>query len=132
MLNLKTILNKKVFTKLNGEVVVNLIIRSVSFLGIKTNSGTNYQVTDETSMRSDLISQYYYQDSSFCDLLLKYNGYSNPFAIDTNDIIKIPETAILSSFGKDGQALEIGKPRKRKQIPYFNQLLKRIRLELTF
>ena len=74
MLNLKTLLNKSEFTKLNGEIVVDLIRRAVSFLGIKSNSGINYQVTEETAMRSDLISNYYYQDSSFCDLLLK-SGY---------------------------------------------------------
>lgn len=132
MLNFRTIINKNVFTKLNGEVVVNLIIRSVSFLGIKSNSGNNYQVTDETAMRSDLISKYYYQDSSFCDLLLKYNGYSNPFAIDINDIIKIPDTATINNFGKDGQALEIGKPRKKKATSVFQPTTKKDKNRINF
>ena len=132
MLNFKTILNKKNFTKLNGDVVVDLIRRSVSFLGIKTNSGVNYRVTNETAMRSDLISKYYYQDSSACDLLLKYNGYSNPFAIDVNDIIRIPETSALSNFGKDGAALEIGKPRKKKSTSLFQPTTKKDKNIINF
>jgi len=132
MLNFRTILNKKTFTKLNGDVVVDLIRRSVSFLGIKTNSGVNYRVTNETAMRSDLISKYYYQDSSACDLLLKYNGYSNPFAIDVNDIIRIPETSALSNFGKDGAALEIGKPRKKKLTSLFQPTTKKDKARINF
>lgn len=132
MLNLKTLLNKSEFTKLNGEIVVDLIRRAVSFLGIKSNSGINYQVTEETAMRSDLISNYYYQDSSFCDLLLKYNGYSNPFVIDVNDIIKIPETSTLSNFGKGGTALEIGKPRKKKATSVFQPTTKKDKSRINF
>jgi hypothetical protein len=132
MLNLKTLLNKSEFTKLNGEIVVDLIRRAVSFLGIKSNSGINYQVTEETAMRSDLISNYYYQDSSFCDILLKYNGYSNPFAIDVNDIIKIPETSTLSNFGKGGTALEIGKPRKKKATSVFQPTTKKDKSRINF
>ena len=132
MLNLKTILNKKVFTKLNGDSVVDLIRRSVSFLGIKSNTGMKYQVTDETAMRSDLISNYYYQNSSLCDLLLKYNGYSNPFAIDVNDIIIIPDTSILNTFGQDGKALEIGKARKKKATSVFQPTTKKDARRLNF
>ena len=132
MLNLKTILNKKVFTKLNGDSVVDLIRRSVSFLGIKSNTGMRYQVTDETAMRSDLISNYYYQNSSLCDLLLKYNGYSNPFAIDVNDIIIIPDTSILNTFGQDGKALEIGKARKKKAARVFQPTTKKDARRLNF
>ena len=132
MLNLKTLVNKKSFTKLNGELVVDLIRRSVSFLGIKLNSGIRYKVTDETAMRADLITNYYYQDSSVCDLLLKYNGYSNPFAIDINDIILIPEVANLSSFGQDNPLLEIGRPRKKKATNVFQPTTKQDKRRLNF
>lgn len=132
MLNLKTLVNKKSFTKLNGELVVDLIRRSVSFLGIKLNSGIRYKVTDETAMRADLITNYYYQDSSVCDLLLKYNGYSNPFAIDINDIILIPEVANLSSFGQDNPLLAIGRPRKKKATNVFQPTTKQDKRRLNF
>ena len=71
MLNFRILLNKESITKLNGEVVVDLIRRSVSFLGIKLDSGMKYLVTEDTAMRSDLIARAYYQDSSIFDLLLK-------------------------------------------------------------
>lgn len=132
MLNFKTILNKKSFTKLNGELVVDLVRRSVSFLGIRLNSGIIYQVTDESVMRADLIANYYYQDSSICDLLLKYNGYSNPFAIDINDLIRIPEVSTLSSFGEPGSLLEIGKPRKKKVTNVFQPATRQDTRRLNF
>jgi hypothetical protein len=132
MLNLKTLLNKQSFTKLNGDKVVDLVRRSVSFLGIRLNSGITYQVTDESAMRADLIANYYYQDSSNCDLLLKYNGYSNPFAIDINDVIRIPETTTLSSYGEPGSLLEIGKPRKKKATTVFQPTTKQDKRRLAF
>lgn len=101
MLFLKTLTNKKTFTKANGDVLVDLIRRSVSFLGIRTNSGKTYIVTEETAMRPDLISQYFYQDQNYLDVLLKYNGYSNPFALDVGDILKIPNVKTLEKFSKE-------------------------------
>ena len=132
MLNLRILLNKESITKLNGEVVVDLIRRSVSFLGIKLNSGMKYLVTEDTAMRSDLIARAYYQDSSIFDLLLKYNGYSNPFAIDVNDVIRIPEVLQLSNFGKPGKLLEIGKPRKKKSTKVFQPTTKKDKARLDF
>ena len=132
MLIFKTILNKQYFTKLNGDKVVDLIRRSVSFLGIRLNSGINYRVTDETVMRADLIAHHYYQDASACDLLLKYNGYSNPFSIDVNDVIKIPENATLSGFGQLTALLDIGKPRKQKAANVFQPTTKQDKRRLDF
>jgi len=132
MLNFRILLNKESITKLNGEVVVDLIRRSVSFLGIKLDSGMKYLVTEDTAMRSDLIANAYYQDSSICDLLLKYNGYSNPFSIDVNDIITIPDVQDLSNFVKPGTLLEIGKPRKKKATNVFQPTTKKDKRRLNF
>lgn len=100
MLNLKTLANKQTFTKPDGTVVVDLIRRAVSFLGIRVNSGRAYVVTEDTAMRPDLISQYFYQDQSYLDLLLKYNGFSNPFALNVNDVLRIPTAETLRKFGE--------------------------------
>lgn len=132
MLNFKILQNKNLFTKLNGESVVDLIRRSVSFLGVKLNSGTQYRVTDETVMRADLITKYYYQNSSLCDLLLKYNGYSNPFALDINDIIKIPDSENLGVFGQINSLLEIGNPRKKKNTNVFQPTTKKDKRRVDF
>jgi hypothetical protein len=113
VLNLKTLSNKEAFTKKDGNVVVDLIRRAVSFLGIRSGSGKAFIVDDETSMRADLISNHFYQNSDYCDLLLKYNGYSNPFSINTGDIIRIPNSEVLSAFGLKQKLDDIGRARKK-------------------
>ena len=78
MLGLKTLTNKKEFTKPNGDVVVDLIRRAVSYLGIRINGGQLYAVTDETCMRPDLISYIFYQKTDYADLLLNCLLYTSP------------------------------------------------------
>lgn len=112
MIQLKTLTNKKTFIKDNGETVVDLIRRAVSFLGIRINTGKAYIVSEETAMRPDLISNYFYQNSEYADLLLKYNGYSNPFALNIGDIIRIPSAESLSKFGNP-KLENIIRPRKK-------------------
>ena len=40
--------------------------------------------------RPDLISLAVYGDDKYADLICKYNGISNPFEINENDVIYIP------------------------------------------
>ena len=115
MLELKTLFNKGSFTKPNGDVVVDLIRRAVSFIGIRANSGKAYIVSEETAMRADLISNYFYQNSSYADLLLKYNGYSNPFSLDVGDVIRIPSAENLLKYGGNGKPKEIELVASRKK-----------------
>jgi hypothetical protein len=96
MLDLKILQNKAEFTKTNGDAVVDLTRRSVSFKGALTNQGNTYRVEDGIQMRGDLISKIFYQTASFVCVLFKYNGISNPFALDVDDLIKVPDGAILS------------------------------------
>jgi len=118
MLQLRTLANKKEFTKPNGDVVLDLIRRAVSFLGVRVKSGRIYVVTDETAMRPDLISNYFYQDSGYLDLLLKYNGYSNPFALNIGDVLRIPNSEVLAKFGTVGnqQALNLNNGSRKKAV----------------
>ena len=112
MINLTTLLNKSDFTKPNGDVVVDLIRRAVAYLNIRVNGGKSYVVTDETCMRPDLISNQFYQRTDFADLLLKYNGYSNPFSVNVGDILRIPDGETIIAFSKQ-PALAQFKPRKK-------------------
>lgn len=114
MLQLKTLANKLSFTKPNGDVVIDLIRRAVSFLNIRSGVGTPYIVTTDTAMRPDLIAYQFYGDSSYVDLLLKYNGYSNPFAIDVNDFFRIPDSSILSKFGGQPVLSDLSSARKKQ------------------
>lgn len=40
--------------------------------------------------RPDLIALKYYSDQSLTDILLKFNGVSNPFSLNQGDIIDVP------------------------------------------
>lgn len=97
MIELAILGRKTGFTKTNGDTVVDLTRRSVSFRGVTVNQGKTYVVEEGLQMRGDLISKVFYQTSSFLCLLFKYNGISNPFAIDVNDILKLPDGGVLSS-----------------------------------
>lgn len=49
-----------------------------------------YAVNSLSEMRPDLASRGAYGSADFWDLLLKYNGISNPFSLSTEDILLIP------------------------------------------
>lgn len=97
MIDLTVLQNKKTFIKVNGDKVVDLIRRSVSFLNVKVNQGKQYIVEEGLQMRGDLVARAFYQSSSIMCILLKYNGISNPFSINVNDIIQVPDGAVLSA-----------------------------------
>ena len=43
--------------------------------------------------RPDLVALKYYGDHSYTDLILKFNGISNPFSMSEGDTIEIPMVA---------------------------------------
>lgn len=88
---------KQDFKKTNGDTVVDLTRRSVTFKGVTIGQGKPYAVEEGLQMRGDLISKVFYQTSNFLCLLFKYNSISNPFAIDVDDVLLIPDGAVLSS-----------------------------------
>ncbi|MBW2998201.1 hypothetical protein KY321_01560, partial [Candidatus Woesearchaeota archaeon] len=45
----------------------------------------------EYAMRPDLISQSVYNNYLYAEIILKYNGISNPFTINEGDVILIPD-----------------------------------------
>lgn len=49
-----------------------------------------YRVPKEFEMRPDLISAAVYNNSLYAEIILKYNGISNPFSIKQGDLILIP------------------------------------------
>jgi hypothetical protein len=63
------------------------------------NSGTEYfaryTVDDRSAGRIDLIALDCYSDSSYADYILKYNSISNPFLIETGDILLIPDKSVV-------------------------------------
>lgn len=95
MLTLKTLMTKKSFTK-GTDVLVDLIRRSVSFLGIQKSAGDFYIVEKELEMRPDLIATAFLKDTTATCLLMKYNGVSNPFSVHEGMLWRIPDVNVLS------------------------------------
>ncbi|HUT79856.1 MAG TPA: hypothetical protein VMZ29_01535 [Candidatus Bathyarchaeia archaeon] len=61
---------------------------------LKNNTSISYnvyKVPRDYVMRPDLISKAVYNNSLYAEVLLKYNGISNPFSINENDLILIPD-----------------------------------------
>lgn len=85
-MNFRSINNKNV---VDGKVVMTepnmLFFDKVNILVMHT-------VTDREAGRPDLISLKYYSTHVHTDMLLKYNGVSNPFALATGDVIEVPFT----------------------------------------
>jgi len=58
-------------------------------------------VTEEEAGRPDLISIYHYDTDKLTDLILKWNGISNPFSINAGEVIEIPsQTSVFKKFIK--------------------------------
>lgn len=65
---------------------------SISALKKNLNIGTKaiYVVTKETEMRLDLISIKYYGSTKYIDAICKANNIFNPFSVQADDILVIP------------------------------------------
>lgn len=86
----KNVIDNKEIIKKNDIEIVDFI--SSIFNDKKTSDivFNLYRVPDSMKMRIDLISLAAYGSDEYADILLKYNGISNPFTINTNDILLIP------------------------------------------
>ena len=89
MLLLDTLRNKPEY-KVNGEYIKDLTVRSVEFGPNMAVQSTGI-VSEDLAMRMDLVAKVYFKDSNKMDMLLKFNGISNPFSVDEGDIILVPD-----------------------------------------
>ncbi len=75
-----------------GNEILDLTKRSINY-----KDDINYKIIDmfmvgeDMTMRPDLINYLAYNTVDEFDLLLKFNGISNPFSIDVDDVIFVPE-----------------------------------------
>jgi hypothetical protein len=85
-----TLDNKPLLKKDDGETIRDL---TQTIFNLSTMSGvdfTIYKIPKDFEMRADLISQAVYNNTDYAEFILKYNGISNPFTINYNDIILVP------------------------------------------
>lgn len=85
-MNFESINNKKI---VDGKVVMT---EPVILFFDEVNIIVMHQVTEREAGRPDLISLKYYNTHMHTDMLLKYNGVSNPFALEEGDEIEVPYT----------------------------------------
>jgi len=97
---------KPAFTRPDGIEIIDLTYSMFDILATNYVSYSIYKVPKEFEMRPDLISGAVYNNSLYAELILKYNGISNPFTIKADDIILIPsldsmKTIVAKSSGVD-------------------------------
>jgi len=106
--------NKRVFnpdqTLMNSGVGIwNLTQSSLTYAGVEAQISDIYYVTDETEMRMDLVSYTKYGSMDSFGSFLKFNSISNPFSIDSGQILYLPtKQTIDAAFQAKKQLLKGG------------------------
>ena len=83
-MNFKSIKNKNI---VDGKVVMT---EPVVLFFDQVDTIVTHEVTDREEGRPDLISLKYYGIQSLTDVILKFNGVSNPFSLQEGDMLEIP------------------------------------------
>ena len=83
-MNFKSIKNKNV---VDGKVVMT---EPIILFFDQVDTMVEHVVADREVGRPDLISLKYYGIQSLTDLILKFNGISNPFSLNEGDVLEIP------------------------------------------
>ena len=63
-----------------------------------------YVVTDEYVARPDLLSLHVYGTVNYADVLCKLNGISNPFELNENDILFLPDIEFIRNCCKQSSS----------------------------
>tara|TARA_Y100000287_G_scaffold185990_1_gene191139 strand:+ start:2204 stop:2995 length:792 start_codon:yes stop_codon:yes gene_type:complete len=89
-MNLRTILNKTA-----DAVKIILTQPTMLFTNKEEQTGVREHIVREDEVtRPDLIALEYYGDQSKTDIILKYNGISDPFSLQPGDVLEIPQSGI--------------------------------------
>lgn len=103
MFLLNLLKSKPDFTKTNGDVVVDLTRKSFTMPSVSQSQP--YIVPLDFVMRPDLACVAVYKDQNQLDVLLKFNGISNPFSLNVGDILFCPSLQDLQSSVALGDAI---------------------------
>lgn len=92
-----------------GIGIWDLTRSSMSFSFINLKIKNFYTLTEDTQMRPDLVAYQAYGDLKNTGSLMKINGISNPFAIQTGTLFAIPSQERLdAAFDQKKTALQEG------------------------
>lgn len=78
----------------SNESMIDIAARTLKSLQIRMQA--IIKVTDGEQARPDLVSVRVYGDDSYQDHICKMNGISNPYSLDLDDILIIPNTVSFS------------------------------------
>lgn len=81
---------KPIFTKPDGTSIRDLTQSMIDDTKDVNLSYSPFRVPKDYVMRPDLISKAVYNTTNYAEIILKFNGISNPFSINEGDIILIP------------------------------------------
>lgn len=90
-MNLKTLLNKTADAVKFIMVQPTMIFRNKESVGLLNAA---HVVDEDESARPDLIALQYYGNQSMLDIILKWNGISDPFSITEGDVLEIPNSNV--------------------------------------
>jgi hypothetical protein len=85
-----TIDNKNDITDYNGNVIKDLTTSIFSKNSTMVKDYEVIKINDYYQMRPDLVSQNMYDTTKYTEFVLKYSGISNPFTLDKDDVLMIP------------------------------------------
>lgn len=117
MISFSYTIDKKVTIKtVNGDDILDLAAPSLK-KGVTFNV-LNYVIVRNTEvMRPDSIAQRYYGEMTHTEMLMKFNGISNPFSVDEGDLLMIADP-VSGRFGmNDNSVINRGDVRKQYYQP---------------
>ena len=88
-----TLDEKEQITDRKGNTIVNL---AKSIFSRNAGIVKDYEIlkmTDYYQMRPDLVSQAMYDSDEYAEFILKFSGISNPFSLDKEDVLMIPNNS---------------------------------------
>lgn len=96
MLYIETLMQKRYLTKPNGDTIIDLTHASINKDATRPTEVSLTLVVEDMAMRPDLVAKKVYGDDSMLDFLLKYNGISNPFSLNTGDVLVVPDPTMMA------------------------------------
>lgn len=93
----KGIFNPDIDTSFPKNGIWDLCRSSISMKGVNVKFDTAHIVSSDEEMRADLIASKKYSDAGRAGSVLKINGISNPFSVETGEILYLPSPSSIDA-----------------------------------
>ena len=107
--------NKPIVSDSKGNEIVDLTKSIFDRRAEATTNYSTYAISKRFVMRPDLISIAHYGDDSGTELILKWTGISNPFSIDEDDLMRVPDYEAAKSVLRRGNEEPVDNQESRSQ-----------------